>query len=98
LGREQDGDEDQIINVITNVHYLGILDDVGYLPASSNTNQIIYNLIKKSLKRNLGKSGYAVLIGQMCSVSRLSENELTTNYELFEKLLNRILHDKCAQI
>jgi hypothetical protein len=32
----------------------------------------------------------------MCSVYRLSQNELLTNYELFEKLLNKILHGKGA--
>ena len=98
MGREQNGDEDRIMNDISNVHYLDIVDELGYFPVSSNTNQIIYNSIKKSLERNLGKSGYAVLIGKMCSVSRLSENELTTNYELFEKLLNKILHHKRADI
>ena len=34
----------------------------------------------------------------MCPYLDYQENELITNYELFEKLLNKILHDKRADI
>ena len=66
------------------------------MPTPSDTNEIVYNSIKKALDWNLGKSVCATLIRLMCSVWRLSENELLTNYELFEMLLNKMLHDKGA--
>ena len=66
------------------------------MPTPSDTNEIVYNSVKKALDWNLGKSVCATLIRLMCSVWRLSENELLTNYELFEKLLNKMLHDKGA--
>ena len=83
-------------NMLSNFHCLTILDELGYLPTPSDTNEIVYNSVKKALDWNLGKSVCATLIRLMCSVWRLSENELLTNYELFEKLLNKMLHDKGA--
>lgn len=70
--------------------YLSSLDDLGYLPMSSKTDQIIYDEAKKSIEQ-LGESASKVLLDHICSINGLSEKELLTNYDLFEKLLHRVL-------
>jgi hypothetical protein len=84
------------MNVKSHFKYLSFLDEIGYLPAPSSTNQIVYNSIKKTLEWKFGKSVSTVLINNMCSLYRLAENELLTNYDLFETLLNQVFNDKSA--
>jgi len=59
---------------------------------SSKTEQIIYDEAKKSVEQ-LGESASKVLLDHICSINGLSEKELLTNYDLFEKLLHRVLKE-----
>ena len=44
----------------------------------------------KSIER-LGESASKALLDHICSINELSEKELLTNYDLFEKSLYRVL-------
>jgi hypothetical protein len=70
--------------------YSNILDKLGYLPISSKAEQIISDTTKKCLEQ-IGKSYSKAILHNMCSLYNISEYELLTNYELFEKSLNSIL-------
>src|SRR5919108_1820393 len=74
----------------TNFQYLSIIDKLGYIPRYSQYDKVLYDSIHKSLK-TLGKSYAKALLFNMCSLYGLSENELLTNYDLFEKSIYRIL-------
>jgi hypothetical protein len=65
---------------------LSILDKLGYFSMPSNVDKILYKSISDSLE-NIGKSFSKALVQNMCSLHGLSENELFTNYDLFEKTL-----------
>jgi hypothetical protein len=80
---------------------LSILDKLGYFSVPSNVDKILYKSINDSLE-HIGKSFSKALVHNMCSLQGLSENELFTNYDLFEKTLystvgegasNRILNE-----
>ena len=70
--------------------YLTFLDECGYLPLTSNAEDLLCESIMNTLSR-LGKSYYIALLQNMRSLDGLSENELLTNYDLFEKSLYSIL-------
>ena len=70
--------------------YSKILHRLGYLPIYSKSDQTISDIIKKSLEQ-IGKSYSKAILYNMCSFYNLSEYELLTNYDLFEKSLSRIL-------
>jgi hypothetical protein len=70
--------------------YLNVLDELGYLPLSSKAEAILYDAAKKSMER-LGESASKALLDHICSINGLSEKELLTNYDLFEKSLYRVL-------
>jgi hypothetical protein len=70
--------------------YLNVLDELGYFPLSSKAEEILYDAAKKSIER-LGGSASKALLDHICSINGLSEKELLTNYDLFEKSLYRVL-------
>ena len=70
--------------------YLNVLDELGYFPLSSKTEEILYDAARKSIER-LGESASKALLDHICSINELSEKELLTNYDLFEKSLYRVL-------
>lgn len=70
--------------------YLSILDELRYLPTVHLSDRALHDSIKDSLE-SIVKSASKVLLHRMCSVYGLSENELLTNYDLFERSLYRIL-------
>jgi hypothetical protein len=65
---------------------LNVLDKLGYLPATSMVDQILFDSVEKAFKI-IGKTAYNALLERACSIHRLSERELLTNYDLFEKSL-----------
>jgi hypothetical protein len=71
-------------------HCLTLLDKLGYIPVSSKAEHIISESIKKSLENLFGHAATVVLLHHLASFYGLSERELTTNYEIFEKSLSRI--------
>ena len=73
-----------------NFRYLAILDELRYLPEVYLSDRALHDSIKYSLESSC-KSFSKVLLRKMCSLYGLSENELLTNYDLFEKSLYRIL-------
>jgi hypothetical protein len=75
---------------VANFRYLTILDELRYLPEVYLSDRALRNSIKDSLE-NSCKSFSQVLLQKMCSLYGLSENELLTNYDLFERSLYRIL-------
>jgi hypothetical protein len=74
---------------------LSILDKLGYFSVASNVDKILYKSISDSLEQ-IGKSFSKALIHNMCSLHGLSENELFTNYDLFEKTLNSTVGEGAA--
>jgi hypothetical protein len=66
---------------------MSILDKLGYFSVPSNVDKILYKSISDSLE-HIGKSFTKALVYNMCSLHGLSENELFTNYDLFEKTLH----------
>jgi hypothetical protein len=70
--------------------YLSVLDELRYFPQVYLSDRALHDSIKHSLE-TICKSFSKVLLDKMCSVYGLSENELLTNYDLFERSLYRIL-------
>ena len=70
--------------------YLSILDELRYLPTVYLSDRALHDSIKDSLE-SIVKSFSKVLLHRVCSLYGLSENELLTNYDLFERSLYRIL-------
>jgi hypothetical protein len=75
---------------LANFRYQSVLDELRYIPTVSLSDRILCDSIKNSLER-IGKSYSKILLHRMCSFYGLSENELLTNYDLFESSLYRIL-------
>jgi hypothetical protein len=67
-----------------------VLEELEYISVVPRSDQIISNIIKKYLEQ-IGKSYSKAILYNMCSLCNLSEYELLTNYDLFEKSLNSIL-------
>jgi hypothetical protein len=63
-----------------------------HLSVLPKAKQILYNSIKKSIEM-LEDSPTDALLGRMCSMHRVSEIDLLTNYSLFEKSLRQTLYD-----
>jgi hypothetical protein len=70
--------------------YLSVLDELRYLPTVYLSDRALHDSIKDSLE-TVFRSFSIVLLHKMCSLYGLSENELLTNYDLFERSLCRIL-------
>jgi hypothetical protein len=67
-----------------------VLEELEYISVVPRSDQIISNIIKKYLEQ-IGRSYSKAILYNMCSLYNLSEYELLTNYDLFEKSLNSIL-------
>jgi hypothetical protein len=65
---------------------LTVLDTLEYYSLNSAIDEIVYKSVKKSLG-TLGESISETIVDNICSLYRLSEKELLTNYDLFEKSL-----------
>jgi hypothetical protein len=73
-----------------NSECLSVLEELEYISVAPRSDQIISDIIKKSLEQ-IGKSYSRAILYNMCSLCNLSEYELLTNYDLFEKSLSSIL-------
>jgi hypothetical protein len=69
-----------------NFQSLANLEELGYFPVLFGAEQTLYDSIKNSLKI-LGEASSEELVSYICSLYGLSEKELLTNYDLFEKSL-----------
>jgi hypothetical protein len=78
----------------TTTRVLNILDHLGYIPITSNYSQLLYTSIKKALEKNFDQQFAAVLVEKLCSMTGLTEKELLTNYDLFEKSLYSLRDSK----
>ena len=70
-----------------NSHCLTILDELGYIPVPSKAENIVSDSIKKSFESLFGKEATVSILNHLTSLYGLSEKELTTNYDIFEKSL-----------
>jgi hypothetical protein len=73
-----------------NSHYLALLDILGFIPVFSKAEQIVSESIKRAFENLFGHEATLVLLHQLGSFYGLSEKELTTNYDIFEKSLCKI--------
>jgi hypothetical protein len=73
-----------------NSHCLALLDKLGYLPVPSQADHIVSESIKKSLESLFGQVATRVILNYLASFYGLSEKELTSNYDIFEKSLFKI--------
>jgi len=71
-----------------------ILDALGYIPITSDASQLLHTSIKRALERNFDQQFATILVEKLCSVTGLTENELLTNYDLFEKSLYSLLDSR----
>ena len=69
---------------------LNVLDKLGYIPVPSKAEHIVSESIKKSFESLFGQATTAVLLNNLSSLYGLSEKELITNYDIFEKSLYKI--------
>jgi hypothetical protein len=74
------------MQIKSNIKCLNILDELGYLPIESKADQVLYDSVKEAFKI-IGNMAYNALLERACSIHGLSERELLTNYDLFEKSL-----------
>ena len=72
------------------VSILTALDELGYVPVPSKTERIVSESIKKSFVNLFGQAATTTVLNNLSSLYGLSENELTTNYDIFEKSLYRL--------
>jgi hypothetical protein len=73
-----------------NSHCLALLDMLGFIPVFSKAEQIVSESIKRVFENLFGHDATLVLLHQLGSFYGLSEKELTTNYDIFEKSLCKI--------
>jgi hypothetical protein len=73
-----------------NSHCLALLDMLGFIPVFSKAEQIVSESIKRAFENLFGHDATLVLLHQLGSFYGLSEKELTTNYDIFEKSLYKI--------
>jgi hypothetical protein len=73
-----------------NSHCLALLDMLGFIPVFSKAEQIVSESIKRAFENLFGHEATLVLLHQLGSFYGLSEKELTTNYDIFEKSLCKI--------
>jgi hypothetical protein len=71
-----------------NSECLSVLEELEYISVAPRSDQIIADIIKKCLEQ-IGKSYSKAILYNICSLNNLSEYELLTNYDLFEKSLLR---------
>jgi hypothetical protein len=73
-----------------NEKLINFIESSGYIYGNQKTDIIIREIILNVLDR-IGRSYSKALIYQICNLYGLSQNELLSNYELFEKSLTRVL-------
>jgi hypothetical protein len=73
-----------------------ILDKLGYIPIPSQADEILYQAATRAIDR-FGQSASKAILDHICSIDRLSKEELLTNFDLLEKSLQRVLR-KGAQV
>jgi hypothetical protein len=73
-----------------NEKLINLIENSGFIYRNQKTDIVIRDTILNVLSR-IGKSYSKALIYQICSLYGLSQNELLTNYELFENSLTRVL-------
>jgi hypothetical protein len=73
-----------------NEKLINLIENSGYIYRNQKTDIIIREIILNVLNR-IGKSYSKALIYQICNLYGLSQNELLSNYELFEKSITRVL-------
>jgi hypothetical protein len=78
----------------TSVRVLDILDNLGYAPITSHASRLLSTSIKKALERSMEKQFVPILIEKLCSIARLTDNELLTNYDLFENSLFKLFDSR----
>lgn len=69
---------------------INLIENNGYIYRNQKTDIVIRDIILNVLNR-IGKYYSNALIYQICSLYGLSQNELLSNYELFENSLTRVL-------
>jgi hypothetical protein len=69
---------------------LTILDELGCIPIPSKAESVVSESIKKSFEDFFGQAATVAILDHLASVYGLSERELTTNYDIFEKALYSI--------
>ena len=72
----------------TSRRVLNVIDRVGYIPVTFDANLLLYTSVKSALEANMDRPSSFGFIDHLCSVSGLTEKELLTNKDLFEKSLN----------
>jgi len=77
--------------------FIRLLDELGYLPIRSNTEEILHEAVTRSFE-SLGNSACKALLNNICSIHGLSEKELFTNYDLFENSLYNILGNTAHRV
>jgi hypothetical protein len=73
---------------LTSRRVLNVIDRVGYIPVTFDANLLLYTSVKSALEANIDRPSSFGFIDHLCSVSGLTEKELLTNKDLFEKSLN----------
>lgn len=73
-----------------NEKLINLLENNGFIYKNQKTDVVVRDIIINVLNR-IGKSYSKALIYQICSLYGLSQNELLSNYELFENSLTKIL-------
>ena len=73
-----------------NEKLINLIENNGYIYRNQKTDIVIRDIILNVLNR-IGKYYSNALIYQICSLYGLSQNELLSNYELFENSLTRVL-------
>ncbi|MGE5634653.1 MAG: hypothetical protein ACM3VV_05430 [Deltaproteobacteria bacterium] len=73
-----------------NEKLINFIESSGYIYGNQKTDIVIREIILNVLQR-IGKSYSKALIYQICNLYGLSQNELLSNYELFEKSITRVL-------
>jgi hypothetical protein len=89
LPRRLAGEEEWLHNSLS-IKYSNILDKLGYIPVSSKAARILHDAAKKSFEM-FGRSASKAIVGHMCSINGLSEEELLTNCDLLQTSLYKIL-------
>ena len=73
-----------------NEKLINLLENNGFIYKNQKTDIVIRDIIINVLNR-IGKYYSKALIYQICSFYSLTQNELLSNYELFEYSLTRVL-------
>ena len=73
-----------------NEKLINLIENSGFIYRNQTTDIVVKDIVLNVLNR-IGKSYSKALIYQICTLYGLSQNELLSNYELFENSLTRVL-------